>query len=60
MIRQGKTGDIHGIAVKARSHRRQPIVEIDPRTSEVRRKVEETAKIVLEQHLDVIRALAFR
>lgn len=60
MTRQGKTGIIHGIAVKARSHQQQPTVEINPRTSEGRRKVVETAKLVLEQHHDVIRALAFR
>ncbi|WP_250512673.1 hypothetical protein [Caballeronia sp. INDeC2] len=60
MIRQGKTGTIHGIEVKARSHRQQPTVEINTRTSEGRRKVIDAAKFVLEQHHDVFRALAFR
>lgn len=60
MIRQGKTGTIHGIEVKARSHQQQPTVDINIRTTEGRRKVVAAAKLVLEQHHDVIRALAFR
>ncbi|MBU9268210.1 hypothetical protein [Burkholderia gladioli] len=60
MIKQGKTGTIHGIEVRARQTTQQPTVKISTQSAAGRQAVLSAAKTVFEQHHSVIQALANR
>ncbi|SAL78735.1 hypothetical protein AWB68_05485 [Caballeronia choica] len=60
MITEGKTGNIHGIEVKARVRTQEPTVTVTTTTEDGRRAVLRAVERVYEQHHDVIQALANR
>jgi hypothetical protein len=60
MVGKGKTGNIHGIDVKPRTHAQEPTIEILTASEHDRSELLRAAKRVYEQHKDVIRALANR
>jgi hypothetical protein len=60
MTRKGKTGNIHGIEVKARVRTQEPTVTITTDTVEGREAVLRAIEKVYEQHREVIQALANR
>jgi DNA-directed RNA polymerase subunit L len=59
-INKGKTGNIHGVEVKARHRTQEPKVRISTNTADGRNAVLKAAKSVYERHHDVIQALAKR
>jgi hypothetical protein len=60
MVTKGKTGNIHGVEVKARLHTQQPTVTVNTGSVDGRKAVINAAKRVYEQHHAVIQALAHR
>jgi hypothetical protein len=60
MVTKGKTGNIHGVVVKARLHTQQPTVTVNTSSADGRKAVINAAKLVYEQHQAVIQALANR
>ncbi|PRG29275.1 hypothetical protein [Burkholderia multivorans] len=60
MVTKGKTGNIHGVEVKARQHAQQPTVKVNAGSADGRKAVINAAKHVYEQHHAVIQALANR
>ena len=57
---KGKTGNIHGVEVKARARVQEPTVKVTTDTVEGRKAVMLAVEKVYEQHRDVIQALANR
>jgi hypothetical protein len=60
MISEGKTGNIHGIEVKARAVTRRPTANVSTHSSDGREAVLQAARRVYEEHHAVIQALANR
>lgn len=59
-INRGKTGNIHGVEVKARNRTQEPTVKITTNTADGRNAVLKAARSVYERHHQVIQALAKR
>jgi hypothetical protein len=60
MTPKGKTGNIHGVEVKARARTQEPTVTVTTDTVEGRKAVLLAVEKVYEQHREVIQALANR
>lgn len=60
MVTKGKTGNIHGVEVKARAGAQTPTVKVNAGSVEGRRAIIKAAKTVYDQHQAVIQALANR
>ncbi|WP_310630676.1 hypothetical protein [Paraburkholderia sp.] len=57
---KGKTGNIHGVEVKAREREQRPAVKIDTKSEDGRRAILKAAQQVYDEHRAVIQALAHR
>jgi|GEM_PF-5992166 len=60
MVMKGKTGNIHGVEVKARVGVQLPTTKVNASSADGRRQIVTAAKRVYEQHHSVIQALAKR
>ena len=60
MVMNGKTGNIHGIEVKARAGVQLPTQKVNGSSADGRKQIVNAAKRVYEQHHAVIQALAKR
>lgn len=60
MVIRGKTGNIHGVEVKARAAIQRPTVKVSASSEDGRQQIVNAAQRVYEQHHAVIQALAKR
>lgn len=60
MVMKGKTGNIHGVEVKARAGVQLPTAKVNASSLDGRKQIVNAAKRVYEQHHAVIQALAKR
>lgn len=59
-IHKGKTGNIHGVEVKARTRTQEPTVKITTASVDGKNAILRATKTVYEQHHAVIQALGKR